>query len=91
MRAVPHKDKESIRHEVLLCATVATLSFVVFQVLDLQDSISKVEEWTEDDAVEFVARVVGLAVERDGSSGGFCRIFAIDRNGKKGYTRVLHR
>ena len=23
MRAVPHKDKESIRHEVLLCATVA--------------------------------------------------------------------
>lgn len=40
MRAVPHKDKESIRHEVLLCATVATLSFVVFQVLDLQDSIS---------------------------------------------------
>ena len=40
MRAVPHKDKESIRHEVLLCASVATLSFVVFQVLDLQDSIS---------------------------------------------------
>jgi len=52
---------------------------------------SKVEEWDEDDAVEFVARVVGLAVERDGSSGGFCRIFAIDRCGKKEYTRVLHR
>ena len=52
---------------------------------------SRVEEWTEDDAVEFVARVVGLAVERDGSSGGFCRIFAIDRNGKKEYTRMLHR
>lgn len=40
VRAVPAKAKESIRHEVLLCATVATLSFVVFQVLDLQDSIS---------------------------------------------------
>ena len=52
---------------------------------------SKVEEWDEDEAVEFVARVVGLAVERDGSSGGFCRIFAIDRCGKKEYTRVLHR
>jgi len=50
-----------------------------------------VEEWNEDDAVEFVARVVGLAVERDGSSGGFCRIFAINRDGKKEYTRVLHR
>ena len=40
VRAVPAKAKESIRHEVLLCATVATLSFVAFQVLDLQDSIS---------------------------------------------------
>ncbi|CAM2848647.1 DUF2955 domain-containing protein [Pseudoalteromonas distincta] len=39
-RAMPSKAKESIRHEVLLCSTVATLSFVVFQVLDLQDSIS---------------------------------------------------
>ncbi|MBQ4798703.1 DUF2955 domain-containing protein [Pseudoalteromonas sp. MMG006] len=39
-RAMPSKAKESIRHEVLLCASVATLSFVVFQVLDLQDSIS---------------------------------------------------
>jgi hypothetical protein len=37
---MPTKAKESIRHEVLLCATVATLSFVVFQVLDLKDSIS---------------------------------------------------
>ncbi|MGJ8581886.1 MAG: DUF2955 domain-containing protein [Psychromonas sp.] len=39
-RVLPVKSKESIRHEVLLCATVATLSFVAFQVLDLQDSIS---------------------------------------------------
>lgn len=37
---MPTKAKESIRHEVLLCATVATLSFVIFQVLDLKDSIS---------------------------------------------------
>lgn len=39
-RVIPAKNKESIRHEVLLCASVATLSFVVFQVLNLQDSIS---------------------------------------------------
>ncbi|HDZ31375.1 MAG TPA: DUF2955 domain-containing protein [Pseudoalteromonas sp.] len=39
-RVMPAKAKESIRHEVLLCSSVATLSFVVFQVLDLQDSIS---------------------------------------------------
>ena len=39
-RVMPTKAKESIRHEVLLCATVATLSFVLFQVFDLQDSIS---------------------------------------------------
>lgn len=39
-RAVPTKDKASIRHEVLLCSSVATLSFIVFQALDLQDSVS---------------------------------------------------
>jgi len=39
-RVMPSKDKSSIRHEVLLCSTVATLSFLVFQVFDLQDSIS---------------------------------------------------
>ena len=39
-RPMPAKAKESIRHEVILCATVAALSFVVFQVLDLKDSIS---------------------------------------------------
>ena len=36
----PAKNKESVRHEVILCASVATLSFITFQVLDLQDSIS---------------------------------------------------
>ena len=51
----------------------------------------RVEEWSEEDAIEFVARVVGLAVERDGSSGGFCRIFSINRAGKKEYARLLHR
>ncbi|WP_409439997.1 DUF2955 domain-containing protein [Psychromonas sp. GE-S-Ul-11] len=39
-RSLPSKSKESIRHEVLLCASVATLSFVAFQVIDLNDSIS---------------------------------------------------
>ena len=51
----------------------------------------RLEEWNEQEAIEFVARVVGLAVERDGSSGGFCRIFTINRDGKKEYSRVLHR
>lgn len=39
-RAMPSKAIESVRHEVLLCSSVATLSFVIFQVFDLQDSIS---------------------------------------------------
>ena len=34
------KDKASIRHEVIMCTTVATLSFAVFQTFDLVDSIS---------------------------------------------------
>ncbi len=39
-RPRPVKDKQSIRHEVLLCSSVATLSFIVFQVFDLSDSVS---------------------------------------------------
>lgn len=36
----PPKDSASVRHEVLLCASVTTVSFITFQVLDLQDSVS---------------------------------------------------
>lgn len=39
-RKMPAKDRPSLRHEALLGATVATLSFVVFQCLDLHDSMS---------------------------------------------------
>ncbi|MEL0629342.1 DUF2955 domain-containing protein [Psychromonas aquatilis] len=34
------KTPQRIRHETLLGATVATISFLVFQILDLQDSLS---------------------------------------------------
>lgn len=34
------KPESNTRHEVILASTVATLSFVVFQVFDLQDSLS---------------------------------------------------
>ncbi len=37
---VVNKPKSNGRHEVILAASVATLSFVIFQVLDLQDSLS---------------------------------------------------
>ncbi|OEO26052.1 1,4-alpha-glucan branching protein [Pseudomonas sp. J237] len=39
-RTPPNKDLPSRRHEALLGATVATLSFVVFQCLNLHDSLS---------------------------------------------------
>jgi len=34
------KDKASIRHEVILCSVVATLSFIAFQTFNLRDSVS---------------------------------------------------
>lgn len=34
------KDKASVRHEVILCTTVATLSFAIIQTFDLLDSVS---------------------------------------------------
>lgn len=39
-RTPPNKDLPSRRHEALLGATVATLSFIVFQSLNLHDSLS---------------------------------------------------
>lgn len=39
-RTAVKKDRASIRHEALLGATVATLSFTVFQCMDLHDSLS---------------------------------------------------
>ncbi|KAL9188856.1 hypothetical protein ACHAXT_011346 [Thalassiosira profunda] len=38
---------------------------------------------TEEEAVEFVATALGLAMERDGSSGGFVRMYVIDRRGRR--------
>ncbi|BAU71832.1 DUF2955 domain-containing protein [Metapseudomonas furukawaii] len=39
-RSVPSKDLPSQRHEAVLGASLATLSFMVFQSLDLKDSLS---------------------------------------------------
>lgn len=39
-RMVPEKDAPSRRHEALLGASLATLSFILFQSLDLRDSLS---------------------------------------------------
>lgn len=44
--------------------------------------------WDEDEAVEFVKNAIGLAMERDGSSGGVVRLFVINREGKKGMLHV---
>mmetsp|Transcript_39687 Transcript_39687/g.69744 ORF Transcript_39687/g.69744 Transcript_39687/m.69744 type:complete len:305 (-) Transcript_39687:454-1368(-) len=38
---------------------------------------------TEEEALEFVSDAIGLAMERDGSSGGFIRMYVIDRFGKR--------
>lgn len=39
-RVLPEKDLPSRRHEAVLGATLATLSFMLFQTLDLRDSLS---------------------------------------------------
>jgi len=44
--------------------------------------------WSEDEAVEFVAKAIELAMDRDGSSGGFVRMFVIDRDGKRAIVRI---
>ena len=45
--------------------------------------------WTEEEALNFAYDAVRLAMERDGSSGGFVRLFVINRQGKRSVLRTL--
>lgn len=38
---------------------------------------------SEEEALEFVSNAIRLAMERDGSSGGFIRMYVVDRFGKR--------
>lgn len=45
-------------------------------------------EWTEKEAVDFVAESIRLAMDRDGSSGGLARLWIIDKRGRRAEVRV---
>ena len=38
---------------------------------------------TEEEALEFVSNAIGIAMDRDGSSGGFIRMYVINKTGKR--------
>lgn len=44
---------------------------------------------SEEEAIEFVSNAIQLAMERDGSSGGFIRIYVIDRFGKRFVSKMM--
>mmetsp|Transcript_19993 Transcript_19993/g.40508 ORF Transcript_19993/g.40508 Transcript_19993/m.40508 type:complete len:316 (-) Transcript_19993:124-1071(-) len=46
------------------------------------------EELSEEGAVRLASRLVGLAMERDGSSGGMIRLYIIDQWGKRAIVRL---
>jgi len=50
--------------------------------------IKKENMWTEEEAIEFVGNAIELAMKRDGSSGGFVRMFVINNYGKKAFVRL---
>ena len=43
---------------------------------------------SEEEALEFVSNAIRLAMERDGSSGGFVRMYVIDRFGSRFVSRM---
>ena len=47
-----------------------------------------VELESEEEAVEFICKAIGLAMDRDGSSGGFIRMYVIDRFGRRFISRM---
>lgn len=38
---------------------------------------------SEEEALDFVSKAISLAMDRDGSSGGFIRMYVINKNGKR--------
>jgi 20S proteasome subunit beta 1 len=44
---------------------------------------------SEEEAVEFVSNAIRLAMERDGSSGGFVRMYVIDKYGRRFVSRMM--
>jgi len=44
---------------------------------------------SEEEAIEFVSNAIQLAMERDGSSGGFIRMYVIDRFGKRFVSKMM--
>jgi len=44
--------------------------------------------WSEEEAVELVERAIRLAINWDGSSGGFVRMFVINKDGRKSILRM---
>lgn len=45
----------------------------------------------EEEAVTFVREALELAMSRDGSSGGFVRLYVIDKNGKRDVGKTMRR
>jgi 20S proteasome subunit beta 1 len=43
---------------------------------------------TEEEALDIVCSAIGLAMDRDGSSGGFIRMYVIDRFGRRFVSRL---
>lgn len=56
--------------------------------VDSRYSHGQCQGWTEEEAVEFVAESIGLATERDGSSGGLVRLWIINKRGRRSVVMV---
>ena len=64
-------------------------STYILGYLDMNYPINPVKSKIQDillnekDAIDFVRKAIHVAMSRDGSSGGFVRLYVIDRNGKR--------
>ena len=55
----------------------------------LPDEDTMLQLPSEEEAIEFVSNAIQLAMERDGSSGGFIRMYVIDRFGKRFVSKMM--
>ncbi|KAL7470176.1 hypothetical protein ACHAXS_010420 [Conticribra weissflogii] len=59
-----------------------------FRTDDNGNNLLEQELDSEEDAIDFIWKAISLAMDRDGSSGGFIRMYVIDKHGRRFISRL---
>lgn len=70
----------TLMEEPTICASGSGSTYILGHLDEYREKILSMEE---DEALEFAENAIELAMSRDGSSGGFVRLYVLDQHGKR--------